>query len=369
MDRLKPSELRLLILFALTILGVVSFFGYDFYAKRAKEQVTQIDQLKAQHNMLLSMGARVDEHHKKVLWLNERQPVVLEDPAEELKAEKSLDEIVSDSAVKSAGLERLDVRAVEAKTEGFSRIFSRSVKVQGELEPIVQWLASLQSESSFRVVSKLRLTPPKKNEPEVLQCEATIEQWYATPAAVASSNPRVAAGEKRPEMPTGKGKEPSAEAPPTPGAPNPAALPAGGAVPVIHRPEGGTSTPPPSSVAPTNPSGRQPIVPAPVVLPPPTDAGNSPSNSSSNRPPIIPRGAVATPNSPGPITPGTANGSAPPPVVNQFGETVPGTPGAAPPITPSIPSRGALRETAPSGAPTTGTEQPRAVILPPGVSQ
>src|SRR5690606_32511226 len=64
------------------------------------------------------------------------------------------------------------------------RVFSRTVVVSGGLQGIIEWLASLQSEKSFRAVTQFHIRPEKKTEPEILRCQITLEQRYALDPAI-----------------------------------------------------------------------------------------------------------------------------------------------------------------------------------------
>ncbi len=185
MGQLKASEVRLLLIFLITVLLLVTFFGYEWYSKGLQAVNSQKMDLQAQRQSLLDMKTQEIEFNQKRDWLNKNQPIA----TDEFEAKENLDRILNVRGIEASGLTLISSPPEKAPSkETYFWAFERRVVVAGSIENIVQWMTQLQSESSFRVVTHLHLFPKKKKEPENLTCEVTIEQRYATKEILAMSN-------------------------------------------------------------------------------------------------------------------------------------------------------------------------------------
>lgn len=224
MGQLKPSEVRLLIIFTLTVLVLGSFFLYEWYARRLNEVKAEKVELIAKRDSLRTLRTQQNEYNQKRAWMNNHQLVA----RDELEAKEMLDRVVSLRGIEAAGLTLVSSPPEKApRLEPHYWAFERRVVVQGGIQNIVQWLVQLQSETSFRVITHLHLYPKKKKEPEELTCEVTIEQRYATEEIVNASvgGPALASMTATPSTPSsspttddGAGAPPAA-APSTPETP------------------------------------------------------------------------------------------------------------------------------------------------------
>jgi|MDTC01.1.fsa_nt_gb hypothetical protein len=189
MGQLKPSEVRLLIFFCLTVLGLASFFGYEQYAKKTALLTAKKGQLEADRQHLLTLKTQLSEYNEKLVWMNDKQPLA----RDEYAAKDALDRVVSLRGIEAADLTLISSPPEKSpQLEEYYWAFERRMVVQGSLQNIVQWTTSLQSETAFRAVTQLHIFPKKKKEPETLTCEITVEQRYATDEVIKKTAPGTA---------------------------------------------------------------------------------------------------------------------------------------------------------------------------------
>ncbi|MFT4641845.1 MAG: hypothetical protein ACI8T1_005189, partial [Verrucomicrobiales bacterium] len=91
MGQLKPSEVRLLLIFGVTVLLLGSFFLYEWYARGVQAVNAEKIELQAQRNSLLTMKTQQNEFNQKRVWLRKHQPVA----RDEFEAKEVLDRVVS----------------------------------------------------------------------------------------------------------------------------------------------------------------------------------------------------------------------------------------------------------------------------------
>lgn len=121
----------------------------------------------------------------KRVWLNENQPIA----HDEFEAKEALDRVVSVRGIEAAGLTLVSSPPEKEPTlEPNYWAFERRIIVEGDIQGIVRWLTTLQSETAFRAITQLHIFPKKQKEPEILTCEVAIEQRYATAEIVSRTN-------------------------------------------------------------------------------------------------------------------------------------------------------------------------------------
>ncbi|MFT5187093.1 MAG: hypothetical protein ACI9DF_003405 [Verrucomicrobiales bacterium] len=185
MGQLKPSEVRLLLIFGVTVLLLGSFFLYEWYARGVQAVNAEKIELQAQRNSLLTMKTQQNEFNQKRVWLRKHQPVA----RDEFEAKEVLDRVVSVQGIEAAGLTLISAPPEkDPRLEPYYWAFERRVIVSGGIQNIVQWLVTLQSEKEFRAITHLHVFPKKKKEPEALTCEVVIEQRFATEGILAMTS-------------------------------------------------------------------------------------------------------------------------------------------------------------------------------------
>ena len=188
MGQLKPSEVRLLIIFCLTVLALGSFFVYGWYSKALSGLEAEKERWQVKRTSLLALRAKQNEFNRKRVWLNQYQPVA----RDRFEAKEALDRVMSSARIQAASLTVVSVPPEkDPDRDNHYWAFERRVVVRGGIESLIQWLVQLQSERSFRAVTHLHIFPKKKTEPETLTCEVTIEQWFGYPGGAIAGAPEV----------------------------------------------------------------------------------------------------------------------------------------------------------------------------------
>ncbi len=196
MGQLKPSEVRLLIFFCLTVVGLASFLAYEQYAKKIAALKVQKAQFEGEREHLRTLKTQQTEYNEKLNWMNDNQPLA----RDEFAAKDALDNVVSLRGIEAAGLVLVSSPPEKGhRMEDFYWAFERRMVVQGSLQNIVQWMTNLQSETAFRAVTQLHIFPKKKKEAEILTCEITVEQRYATDEVIQKTTPGVALASMAPQ--------------------------------------------------------------------------------------------------------------------------------------------------------------------------
>ena len=280
MAKLKPSEFRLMLIFAILAFAFVNFYGYQLLRKRHNDVKNQREELRSKLEQAENLALQEDDSLHKQAWLGKRVPVYRSEDEMKTFLLKFVEQRAATFSLTP------EVQPQEPSPEGGYMRSRLEVKdLIGSIETIVEFIFSLQDPEEFRAITSLELKA-KPKDPKTVICELVIEQWWNIDSLSIVAN-SAAAG-----VPVPEGVAPSSPASPTPApapapAPSPAPTPDNPSVPGIPglpagagsgSADGGATAavvPPP---APTpNPT------PAPVPVPPPGDGDSKPiSNPSSS---------------------------------------------------------------------------------------
>ncbi len=272
MGQLKPSEVRLLVIFGLTVLILGSLFAYEIYAKRKQEVKAELVTLEAEQRSLQAVRTQQQEFNQKRVWLDKHQPLV----RDEFHAKEVLDNVVSVRGVEAAGLTFVNSPPEkEPRKEPYYWAFQRRLVVQGSIQNIVQWLAELQSETAFRAITHLHIYPKKRKEAEMLTCEVTVEQRYATEDVILATTPGAAFRPSGAAAPAPPVEENTTPEPPPEKEGTPGNTPT--TTKIIKDPAATlqATTPAESNSTATTPSKVAPPATRRVTLPPPAGGGGN----------------------------------------------------------------------------------------------
>lgn len=232
MAKLKPSEFRLLLLFAIVAFVLANVYGYQMLASRHGEILKQRDLLEGRIKTAAVYEMAEGESLKMDAWLNQRVPVY----GSEDQMKTFLLKFVEQRASSFSLVPELQPREPELR-DGYMRSILE-VKLSGTIDQILGLVFSLQDPEEFRAINSFDLKS-KPKEPKTLFAEFTIEQWWNpdSPALVESGAAAPAADPPPPVVPV-----------PAPGVP--------GAAPAVPPPAPGDGggVQPPSGDAPQVPT-------------------------------------------------------------------------------------------------------------------
>ena len=244
MAKLKPSEFRLLLLFAVLVFVTLNVFGFTFLNDRRKEVLVQKKALTARIEEGKGLERQEQEAINKEAWLNSRVPVYAS--VDQMKT--FLIQFVEQRAA-SFQL-ALDLQPEEPEVrDGYMRSMLQ-VKLSGAIEPVCEFLFSLQDPEQFRAITAFDLQA-KAKDPKTVFAEFTIEQWW-NPASLSLVENAQAEPMAMPLSPAPAGVLP-------PGGPN-SALPKplqGSGIPGLPNIQA------PGNTAPAAVQGENPAAPAP----------------------------------------------------------------------------------------------------------
>lgn len=199
MAKLKTSEKRLLGIFVVGLFIVVNFFAYQEYDTKYSGLNLSESKLKLQKAKYeLMLGDRET-------WIDRRDWVVRRLPQYRTIDDRDTHLVtLVRNAVSSAGLEIVaGPNPLPTKESEHFEETLVDVTVDGEIEPLVRFLHSLQDPEQFRTLTSLQMLPAKKESSEI-RCELTLAQWWAL------EGPAVAVGTE-PEQPPGVAEPPATE--------------------------------------------------------------------------------------------------------------------------------------------------------------
>ncbi|MGK0185928.1 MAG: hypothetical protein ACI9R3_001711 [Verrucomicrobiales bacterium] len=194
MAKLKPSEFRLLLMFGIVAFLLLNAYGY-------KQLTTRHNALKLQEVQLIGKLRTADAYAReetdslqKEAWLRARVPVFGSQDIMKTFLLKFVEQRAS-----SYGLTTEPQPREPELMDGYMRSILE-IKVSGAIEPIMEFVYSLQDPEEFRSITSFDLKA-KPKDPLTLFAEFTIEQWWNPDSPELTAN-----GEAVPlEMPAGGG--------------------------------------------------------------------------------------------------------------------------------------------------------------------
>lgn len=194
MAKLKPSEFRLLLLFSIVAFLLVNVYAFQQLTARHNALKVQEGQLIAKLRTADVYAREEADSLQKEAWLRSRVPVYGSQDIMKTYLLKFVEQRAS-----SYGLVTEPQPREPELRDGYMRSVLE-IKVSGAIEPILEFVYSLQDPEEFRSITSFDLKS-KPKDPKTLFAEFTIEQWWNP-----DSPELVASGEAVPvEMPAGGG--------------------------------------------------------------------------------------------------------------------------------------------------------------------
>lgn len=177
---MSPREQKLLIFFAVAGFAIVNFLGYGFLTTKRVEvnakRTNAIDQLN-QAELISDQREQVTDQME---WLADHEP----EPTANQDVQSKLQELAEREA-RSTGLTIKTQKPLPTDaTEG--RHYHRAklqISVTGTEEALYRWFDRLNMPDQLRCASQIRLSPNPQDD-TLIDCSATIEQWFVPPPSV-----------------------------------------------------------------------------------------------------------------------------------------------------------------------------------------
>lgn len=172
---MTSSEQRLALALGVIVIGGGAFLGLN-KLKGWKQQVdahaADVSTRRAEADELLS---RKDFWDQRASWLAEKQPLFTKQGESISNVISLVDELASKHSVnvplKQAGeaIERAGMTAAVV-----------TLRVEGEMKPVMDWLLELQQPSNFVAVPAMTITPNEEDISKII-VEMRVEKWFKLP--------------------------------------------------------------------------------------------------------------------------------------------------------------------------------------------
>ncbi len=173
MAALKKSEQRLLGIFLVVCLLVISFFLYTQLSKVQRRADNELRRLQLERLEIADLLADKEFWDRRQEWLRQAQPAFT---TQEQAAQDLLDTVRG--AARSNGIEIESEDLEEPRENEHYQSSVATVKGVADLESVLRWVYQLQTPKDFRAVTRFKLVP-EKEDPERVHCEVKVERWYA----------------------------------------------------------------------------------------------------------------------------------------------------------------------------------------------
>lgn len=177
---MSPREQKLLIFFAVAGFAIVNFLGYGYATTKRGEVDAQRTRAIEQLNTAQIISDSREQVIDQMEWLAEHEP----EPMANQDAQSKLQEL-SEREARSTGLtiktqKPLPTDATEGRHYHRAKI---QITVTGTEEALYRWFDRLNMPDQLRSASQIRLSPNQQDD-TLIDCSATIEQWFVPPPSV-----------------------------------------------------------------------------------------------------------------------------------------------------------------------------------------
>ena len=201
MAKLKPSEFRLLLMFAIVAFVLVNVFGYQQLTSRHDAILVQREELITRLKTADIYQKQETESLQKQEWLTKRVPVY----GSEDHMKTFLLKFVEQRASSFELVPELQPREPEEQ-DGYMRSVLE-VKISGGIDQLLPFVFSLQDPEEFRSITSFDLKS-KPKDPKTLFAEFTIEQWWNLDSPTLVANAEAVPAEMPAGAPSGAGVQP-----------------------------------------------------------------------------------------------------------------------------------------------------------------
>jgi hypothetical protein len=170
--RLTKSEKRLLILFGLAVFVMANFYGLSYLLDRESEVTRQLSELEA--------NAKTNQIwlREKQFWLARKQWIERQQPR--VRAGQVPQSELLQAMTASAQANQLVIQEqsfAELKSTPSYQSVAVKLKLSGNLENVVKWLAEIQQPEKFQAVTNFSLK--SEEQPPKVSLELEVARWYS----------------------------------------------------------------------------------------------------------------------------------------------------------------------------------------------
>ena len=174
---MSPREKKLLTFFAIAGFVMANFIGFSFYNKKAEDVKTRLQRANADLDRIWLVEQSREQNLSSMQWLERHLP----EPAEFQNVQTALQTYCEAEAAR-ANLQFNELpperrrNTDETKVGHFERVEFR-LKLTGSERNLYKWLDRVYLPDQMRVPTKLLLSPNKEDD-SLIDCTATVQQWY-----------------------------------------------------------------------------------------------------------------------------------------------------------------------------------------------
>jgi hypothetical protein len=170
--RLTKNERRLLTLFGLAIFVMANFYGISYLLDTESELTQQLDELKA--------TAKTNQIwlKEKQFWLTRKQWIEHQQPrvgSGQVPQSELLQSVIASAQANQLVIQEQSF--AESKNTPNYQAVGVKLKLSGNLENVVKWLAELQQPEKFQAVTNFSLK--SEEQPPKVSLELEVARWYS----------------------------------------------------------------------------------------------------------------------------------------------------------------------------------------------
>jgi Tfp pilus assembly protein PilO len=170
--RLTKNEKRLLTLFGLAIFVMANFYGISYLLDRESELAQQVDELKA--------TAKTNQIwlKEKQFWLTRKQWIDRQQPrvgSGQVPQSELLQSVIASAQANQLVIQEQSF--AESKNTPNYQSVGVKLKLSGNLENVVKWLAELQQPEKFQAITNFSLK--SEEQPPKVSLELEVARWYS----------------------------------------------------------------------------------------------------------------------------------------------------------------------------------------------
>ncbi|MFT3991288.1 MAG: hypothetical protein QM680_07745 [Luteolibacter sp.] len=175
---MSDREKKLLIFLGAAGFIILNLFGFNLYqqaAARAESNRKAAAQKLSSYQMLIAGKEQIAD---EVQWLAEHQP----DSMASQDVQTRLQQLVAKEATAAALTVKSQKFLPSDTTAGNTYHRAKfQITVSGREEALYRWFNNLNEPTAFRSATHIQLSPNKTDD-TLIDCTATIEQWFIPPA-------------------------------------------------------------------------------------------------------------------------------------------------------------------------------------------
>lgn len=170
--RLTKSESRLLIIFGLALFVMANFYGISYLLDTENELTQQIGELEA------TVKTNQIWLREKQFWLTRKQWIDRQQPrvgTGQVPQSELLQALIASAQANQLVIQEQSF--AELKNTANYQSVAVKLKLSGNLENVVKWLAELQQPEKFQAVTNFSLK--SEEQPPKVNLELEVARWYS----------------------------------------------------------------------------------------------------------------------------------------------------------------------------------------------